>query len=54
MLLKPGLEVVATRRQAKASEPQVMLKWLHPPSGACAVRVRAFSRGVLQYSGIYI
>lgn len=33
MLLKPTLDVVASKRQAKAPEPQVMLKWLHSPSG---------------------
>lgn len=33
VLLKPTLDAVASKRQAKAPEPQVMLKWLHSPSG---------------------
>lgn len=37
ILLKPKLDAVASRRQAKASEPQIMLKWLHAPSGASSL-----------------
>ncbi|CAM9590469.1 unnamed protein product [Scytosiphon promiscuus] len=34
VVLKPKLDAVASKRQAKASEPQIMLKWLRAPSGA--------------------
>ena len=33
MLLKPTLDAAASKRQAKAPEPQVMLRWLRSPSG---------------------
>ena len=37
VLLKPTLDAVASKRQAKAPEPQVMLKWLDSPSGTVLI-----------------